>query len=104
MVLQVHFVYRFLNDVGPQLRGNSFDARVEPEMLLNGQEWEDSVLLRAVTDKLSGFLELPLNVEPSNRDLTSSWKHIACKALKCCRLSCAVDAEQCKALTVVKSK
>ena len=78
MVLQVKITDSFLNNTIDLVSANTLDQSVELEMLLNSQCCEDGVVLGSVTDKLSGILELRLDIVTLHRNLAHRWSDIPC--------------------------
>lgn len=70
------------NFLAPIIR-DSLDLRVEPKMLFNSHEWEHSIMLGAVSDKLASLSELLQDIVTCNGDLTISWHNVSRKTLEC---------------------
>lgn len=77
---------------------------VELEGLFNSQHREYSVVLRAVANQFSGFLELLLNIKALNGNFSRCRRDIPCQTLKSGGLSSAVNSQKSKALTVIEGK
>ena len=58
------------NDALSSIFGDSLDLSVEPQVLLDCQEWEDCVMLWAIANELSSLIKVIQNIEAGNRDLT----------------------------------
>ena len=104
MVLQVQLLDSLLNHTTDLVGSDALDQSIELDSLLDSELREDCIILRAVADKLSGVLELFLDIVALNSDLTSCWSDLSGQTLESGRLAGTIDTEQGKALTVVKTE
>lgn len=104
MVRKIHILDSRLNQFSPFPDRNSLESCEEFHMLFYAHQREESVLLRAVTNHLAGFLEFCLDVKPSNSHWPTSWVGITCQALESSRFPCSVDSQKSEAFSVVNAK
>ena len=93
-----------LNRLVSVIRVDSFDLGVETEVLIDREQWEDCILLRAVSDLLPSVTEFLSDIVAFNRDIASRGHHLPGQTLESCRLASSVDAQKSEALSMLDSK
>lgn len=104
MILQVQVTDSLFYDSSNFVGADTLDQCVELQSFFHSQFREDSVVLWAIADQLSGILELLLDVEALNRNHASCWSDFPRQTLESGRFSCAIDTKKSEAFTVVKTK
>ena len=104
MLFEPQLLDAVLYDLITSVSWYSLDSCEEPQMLLDGHQIENRVVLRTVSDQLSGFAKLSQYAVASDRDITTRWHDIPSQTLECCRFAGSIDTKQRKTLTVVNTK
>ena len=76
VLCQVQLLDCILNDVLATVNWDTLDLRVEPKVLLDRHQFEDSVVLRAVPDHLASLLKFRQDIEATDGDISARWQNI----------------------------
>lgn len=69
------FVYNSINDLFIELIRQTFDLRIECQVLKQSNSGEQSVMLRAVAEPVSDFSKLCCYISALDTDSASGWWH-----------------------------
>ena len=104
VILQVQVTDGLLEDTTNLVGSNTLDEGIELDGFLDSEFREDSIVLRAIADKLSSILELCLDVEALDGDLTGGRCDVSGQTLEGGRLASSIDSEKGETFTVIEAE